>query len=166
MEFVKDETTAHNGALTDVAQAQADETNLLMAVVNKDMTAFKALINVVNPNMKTSRGQSLLHVVCMETTEMHILQELLRVGADPNVFDLQNSTPLMYACKTNQPRAVQTLLDYGAAVNESDDRNMTALMMAASRNAAEVISLLLERDATGVNMADSNGYTALHWAVR
>ena len=83
---------------------------------------------------------------------------LLKRGADPNVRDGDNSTPLHDCCAGGYRDIAYYLLDRGADVNAQDDDGDTPLHQACNGDHGEVVALLLQR---GANTTIKNGANRL-----
>lgn len=106
------------------------------------------------------------------------VQDALRKGADPNVYDDQGMTGLIFATFTNNNMLAKTLIDAGADVNLFS-RDSTLISPTPSRNPAihyavrnsnmdegiQMVELLLEMGAD-VRRQNSQGNEALHTVWR
>ena len=72
---------------------------------------------------------------------------------------------LRSACKRGNLEAVRAALTRGEDVNSKDVRGWTPLMRAVRLKKNSIVRLLLEQPALDLNLADNNGWTALHYAV-
>lgn len=107
-------------------------------------------------------GWSALHYAGSHGREQ-MTRTLLQHGADANVRDKMDCTPLHYVEKEG---IVQLLLRYGANVNARDEEGRSALHRAASYpHSAEIVQLLLQYKAD-VNVKTNKGVSVLHWALR
>jgi ankyrin repeat protein len=80
------------------------------------------------------------------------VSRLLDLGADANVRNDANATPLMWA--VDDLGKTRALLDHGAQVNAVSTDGRTPLVIAASQTgSAAVVGLLLEKGATGESAA-------------
>jgi ankyrin repeat protein len=94
-----------------------------------------------------------------------ITEELVRHKADVNARSKNGSTPLMFAAQGDVDSA-RILLAAGANPNDTmPDWGGTPLIIASSMGRTDVVSALLDKGADP-NIVDSNGFTALHAAVR
>lgn len=84
---------------------------------------------------------------------------------NPQLPNPQKMTPLMYAARQGCLEAVVMLLNAGADASLTDAQDMTALIHAAATGQDGIVSMLLSHDASNINSADANGWTAVHWAV-
>ena len=93
------------------------------------------------------------------------INELLNVGADPNIADKYSCTWLHYAVYGDCDKEVlQTIISHGADVNATRNGNVTALMIACRRGNIDGINELLNVGADP-NIADKYSCTWLHYAV-
>ena len=88
---------------------------------------------------------------------------LLLVGANVNVRDGSESTPLMGAAWRGQTDAVKILLANGADANARNKLNETPLILAAKEGNTDIVRLLLDKN-PDLNAKDSDGWTCLMWA--
>ena len=89
---------------------------------------------------------------------------LLTHGADVNVKDIYDVTPLHIAALSGSDKVAAAFLANGANVDAKDENNSTPLMMASLMNANKVVALLLAHGAD-VNSQSIDGNTPLLYAV-
>ena len=94
-----------------------------------------------------------------------MVETLLQHGADPNVLDSVERTPVYYAAKAGNTNSLVLLLNAGADVNVLNASFQSPLMLAVVEGDLSAVKLLLEQGADP-NQIDQNGETALHKAVR
>lgn len=110
------------------AMDEWNQTPLIIAVQNDDLTVVSALLNARKPkvevNLAKASGYSALHYAVVRKTPV-IMKALLKRGANPNASLLQKgaygNTPLHFACMLEKVSHAELLLEYGAnisAVNE------------------------------------------------
>ena len=118
---------------------------------------------------------------CDNITELSTLEEvynaelevfetvkiLIENGANVNVNeDTEDGVPpLSEACGGNFLDVIKFLIDKGADVNHLDDQDMTPLMKASSENSEDIVRFLLSLKNINIELADSEGCTALWKAV-
>ena len=73
-------------------------------------------------------------MLAAKRNRIKIIEKLFKEGADINLSDYKNRTPLIHAVIKNQTEAVLTLIEMGADVEIMDNNNKTALMIAKERN--------------------------------
>jgi cytohesin len=85
-------------------------------------------------------------------------------GINPNIQDVDGSTPLHVATQYGYPDVVELLLEYGADPYVKDNKyGWTPLHYAAWNGSVEVAKLLLEYGADP-NVRNDDGWTPLHEA--
>ncbi|MGO9775054.1 MAG: ankyrin repeat domain-containing protein [Terracidiphilus sp.] len=92
------------------------------------------------------------------------VERLVAHGADVNVRDFDDETPLHCAVLYRRTRLIALFLDHGANINARNDRGETPLQVAASYGAAKDAELLLAHGAD-INSKDNKGMTPLDGAV-
>ena len=118
---------------------------------------------------------------CDNITELSTLEEvynaelevfetvkiLIENGANVNVNEdtEEGVPPLSQACGGNFLDVIKFLIDKGADVNHLDDQDMTPLMKASSENSEDIVRFLLSLKNINIELADSQGCTALWKAV-
>lgn len=80
-----------------------------------------------------------------------------------NKTNADGYTPLILACYHGNEEAVKFLIDKVKDINGTSNYG-TPLMAAVVKGNVEIVEMLLDRNAD-TNIADSNGTTALHYAV-
>ena len=148
--------------------AASKEQAFLSAAANSNLKAMKELIaDGVNVNAQP-RGCSALH----ESARLGLLKSaelLIAAGADLNLLDKEETTPLMTAClngKSKGSKVALMLLQAGAdaTVVRADDE-MTALKFAVKRSTPEVLQALIDAGAQ-VDGPRGTDQTALMIAAR
>ena len=92
------------------------------------------------------------------------VRDLLVRGANPDVRDEQQRTPLHQAVLGNSVGLVGLLIEHGADVNARDDQGFTPLHFAAQEYAPEIARILVGKEAD-VNARDEDGNSVLWRAV-
>ncbi|MDD3926009.1 MAG: ankyrin repeat domain-containing protein [bacterium] len=88
-----------------------------------------------------------------------IARLLIDAGANVNVTDSQESTPLMNAVDKGDYKIAALLLSRGAEVNRRNWNGITALMLAAAKGYDKMVDMLLSHGADA-GIADIDGQTA------
>jgi ankyrin repeat protein len=143
------------------------ETPLMAAAGRGNVETVKALLKGgANPNAKEDNaGQSAL-MWAISNQQVSTIEALVKGGADVNLGSKSGFTPLMFAAQKGDAQISRILIKAGAKVNEAQPRSgLTALMVASAMVHPEAVNALLEAEAD-TNLADSNGYAALHKVVR
>lgn len=82
-------------------------------------------------------GNSSLHNMVFSNSTIQV-SLLLECGADPNIRNKNNETPLHWACRMSSLKAATILLDNGADINATDASGSTPLHCAAAYGIPEV----------------------------
>src|SRR5205085_4560999 len=90
---------------------------------------------------------------------------LLKTGADPNVRNKLDTTPLLEAAFHSNADAIKALLDAGADPNAAGADGQTPLMLVARGTNITAAQLLLKRGANPNATESQRGQTALMWAT-
>ena len=133
---------------------------LCMGVKNGNVDMVKLLIEngaVVNSDAddKTKADMPIIHVAA-EEGQCHVLDLLLRSGANVNEADKMGTTALHRAIKCNNYDVVKLLLDHGAEVMPSENFEMSPLCNAIISESPAIVRLLLQYGADP-NIPDLSG---------
>jgi len=74
------------------------------------------------------------------------MKYLLDNGAEANMLDVDNISPLSLACEFGNLEAAKLLLEYGADANEDDFNGITPLYLASEKGYFDLVQLLLDGD--------------------
>lgn len=77
---------------------------------------------------------------------------LLQQGANPNIIDKMEQTPLVIASKTGKVNIISLLLEHGADVNVHDGLGHAALEWACMEGQEQAARLLLEHGADPIDI--------------
>lgn len=139
------------------------ESPLIDAVLNDDFSEVKDLIRNDQADTKVfdSLGRSVVHLAASRGNET-ILKYLIEVGAEPDLGDNVQRTPLFYACESSSQACVAALLALGprVRVNAKDVHGYTPLMSAVSQGSIDIVKSLLARDDIDVSLKGPGGRTA------
>ena len=115
-----------------------------------------------DPNAKSNRGETLLHLAFKRGRD-DICLYLLDHGADPNHPDNRGKTLLHLAFERGRGDICRYLLDHGADVNHLDNRGSTPLHLASQNGHDEIVQLLFDYGAD-INRRDNRSLSPLHHA--
>ena len=174
------------GALVDY-QSVYGRSAFLLAIEQGNVEAAKCLIkHKAKVDLKNSRGESALDIGCKKgnievvkflindklfdhnsishclfiSTSTAIVQLLLDGGADTNILDDDDKTPLMSVDYTNVDIA-KMLIDHGANIDHQDDCGRSILMNAIENGYLKLAELLLEKGANATtSWSDVTGESA------
>lgn len=181
------------GADIDVRGAHG-ETPLIRSILCDDPRIFRFLLERgADPNIPTMNGYSPLTFACLQNNFEYV-RSLLAFPVDLSAKTEEGWTPLLVAATNssvffnnsdhpfykklieivykyskyhpdyNPVRIVSLLLSHGADPNESNMFGTSPLMAASSMANYEIVRLLLDNNAT-VDLRDTEGKTALMYAV-
>ncbi|CDK30184.1 ankyrin repeat domain-containing protein [Candidatus Babela massiliensis] len=89
-----------------------------------------------------------------------LVKELLVAGANPNVPDKDQWTPLIFAVHNKDLDSTKSLLSYNAKTDMQDNYGYTALMWASQQNQPLIVKEILKYK-VDLNLKNKNGDTAL-----
>ncbi|XP_046670133.1 histone-lysine N-methyltransferase EHMT2 isoform X2 [Homalodisca vitripennis] len=110
---------------------------------------------------------SALHAAC-HNGHLAVVHLLLQAGANTDVLDRDQNTPLMLACANGHNEIVKYLVKAGASVTFKGGDGMTALHLAAKSGNIEACHYLIANPNTPRNFIDSvddGRWTPLVWAA-
>ena len=129
----------------------------------ENLNRFKSLVD--------SRGWPLLDkgillhkAIEMEKTDIKVVQELLKMGANPNIM-LEGHTALTLASKKGLEEVVHLLLEKEADVHAKTNREETALTLATKKGHTNIVGQLLEKGAD-INTINEEEETPLMLAIQ
>jgi uncharacterized protein len=104
-------------------------------------------------------------VRAVKANETVAVNTLLRAKANPNVADVDGTTPLQWAVRNNNPALVDRLLSAGADAKAQNRYGVTAIQLACENGSAAIVTRLLD---AGVPATATGplGETALHTCAR
>jgi ankyrin repeat protein/ABC-type cobalamin/Fe3+-siderophores transport system ATPase subunit len=119
--------------------------------------------------IKDSAGRRLIHHLVLKK-QLHC-PSIAALGLDVNVQDYQGLTPLHCAIQLKRAEGqgdidlVNSLITLQAEINKPDMKGQTPLHYAAHQGSLDIVELLCVQPSINISQQDSNGWTALHWAV-
>ncbi|WP_342189704.1 ankyrin repeat domain-containing protein [Spiroplasma endosymbiont of Dilophus febrilis] len=161
-----------NGADPNVLDCNNDFISPLhYAIIKNKKEVVEVLLKSKNIKNKIN-NKSYLNIGCLHwislnsknINNLEIAELLIDNGADVNLQDENDATPLYYAISTNNKEMVQLLINKGANIKNITKNGLTPLYYAIILDNKEMVQLLIEKGAN-VNMQDENGLTPLHFAI-
>ena len=151
------------------AQFQSDTYKFLQAVRDsKNNEVIEALnkpgSTVVNTKDRTT-GEAALHIT-VKRGDVPYTTFLLQKGADPNIRDGRNATPLMVAVDAGQDEIVPVLLQFKANPNLGNASGETPLIRAVQRRDLSLVRTLLAAKANPDQKDIIAGLSARDYAQR
>ncbi|XP_076442764.1 uncharacterized protein LOC143281437 [Babylonia areolata] len=136
-------------------------TPLLEAIFNRHYPIINLLLaaSTTNLNVRNFRNETPI-IAAARMGELAVLEQLLKMGADPDSRDHRGMTALMFSVMYGMKKVTRLLLSYGANLNLRSTMGETPLLMAISSDSLEVAKILLEAGAN-VNDVSDDGYPAL-----
>lgn len=137
---------------------------------SKDIT--KILMSKTDINFQDIYGRTALcHAVSKPGIEAGVIRNLFTAGADANIADAVNSSPLHQAVILGNISIVRLLLNAGAVVNKQNNDGDTPLHLAvkagsrkAFRHYAAIVKVLIDHK-TDLTLKNNAGKTAAECAV-
>lgn len=155
-------TLENNISSNSVDFSVRDLEALQNAVVSKNIESIKAFLSAPEDldAIKIDGEHPVAHFI---KDDMGFAQELIRLGASPDVIDKNGYTPLMYAVIRQNNEFLDLLLDKNAYLNELDKKGRTAIMYAAIKNNIYAAKKLVEHKADIYKSKDGK-WTAYQYA--
>ncbi|KAI9697681.1 MAG: hypothetical protein M1836_004631 [Candelina mexicana] len=166
------ESCIKRGAKISVKENDRDSLKANMTLLTRN-TSIMRLLSENNVKLEVERqdgGSGFLRVypslLCLAVYFAYkdIVQVLLAHGADTEVKDEHQGTPLVLAVDRGHKGIVQLLLEHGADTEVRDEHQWTPLILAAYEGHKDIVQLLLERGAD-IEATDGAEQTSLHLAA-
>ncbi|XP_054711629.1 ankyrin repeat and SOCS box protein 3-like [Uloborus diversus] len=140
------------------------------AALGPSLECLEALLKHkdTNINWKTHEGETALLLACKRrrgTDASGVVSMLLKYGADPNIVDNEEESPLLAALRNDSREVVELLLDADANVNATDCSMWSPLHEAANRKDANLVCSLLSHGAQ-IDVQDECGMTPIFTAAQ
>ena len=129
----------------------------------------ETLQNIINHNAylndQNFSGQTALWLACCSTRQGSV-KFLLEAGSYPNIANNNGDTSLHAAVLGGcRRKIIRTILDHGGDVNITNKQKQTVLLLACKTRNLDIITVIL-KDGADPNIADDDGDTCLHNAVK
>lgn len=111
-------------------------------------------------NQKTMEGETALTLACCREASVDLVRVLLDNGADVNMGNNEDFTPLHQACKNGKLEIAEVLIEAGANLNAINYNMWTPLHFAVDANCLDVMMYLISKGAD-VMIQDECGRTPL-----
>jgi len=149
------------------AQTYSDGYKFLEAVEDKDIGEVEKLLGKPGSTLINSRdvtnGRTALHIAAARR-DIVWLVFLANKGANPNIADNRDVTPLMLASQLGFFEGVDALIKAGARVDEPNEAGETPLITAVHRRDTQMMRVLLQAGADP-DRSDNSGRSAREYAM-
>jgi ankyrin repeat protein len=144
----------------------SDSYKFLEAVKKKEGQDVTDMLAEGSPSLINTRdltsGESALHLVT-KRRDLTWMQFLIGKGANVNIRDNRDATPLVAACNLNFVEGAALLVEFGARVDLSNSAGETPLITAVHNRNIEMMRILLKAGANP-DRADNSGRSARDYA--
>jgi ankyrin repeat protein len=130
------------------ANPKRDRSRLLAAATMRGRTDFVTRLVAAGANVNASDVDGQTPLIWALGRTPSCVKLLLDHGANPNVVNVRQRTPLDLAAEAGDASAVRLLLAHGANVNVRPARAHTALYWARKKRHLDVVTLLQQAGAT------------------
>ncbi len=159
-----------NGDTIIMTLLQNNNTPYISKDNNKDAVMMLLFSNaIIDINIQNKKGNTALFY-SLGIDNNSLTKKFLQLGADVNIKNIYNYTPLMHAVKNIKDiKLVKLLIDEGADVNVIDETGMTALgysVYSYEDNNSIAITRLLLNSGAKVNRKNAQATSALMHAVK
>ena len=145
--------------------ADPSDSRLVEAARNQDQKAVRALLaQKVDVNARSSDGSTAL-LWLAHWNDLDTANLLLGAGADANIANDFQTTPLAEACTNGNSPFVRSLLKSGANPNTAVATGETPLMTCAKTGSVDAVRMLIEYGAKVNAKEPKENQTALMWAA-
>jgi ankyrin repeat protein len=145
------------------SETEHNTVSLFEAVFNGDIKKATELLSRGNLNINAKDNNGFPVLMNAMISAPKLVKLLIEFGADVNVQDIHQWTPLIHAVASESPELVQLLIKSNANVNAKNKNGNTALMFAVTRKSPELVQLLINNEAD-INAKNNLGEAALDLA--
>jgi ankyrin repeat protein len=142
-------------------------TNIIIDIQNNDLEGIKGKLeknpDIINYRVGEHKATLLQQAVLYDKPD--VVKLLIDSGADINLFDDRDSTPLIMAILENKNDLANILIDRGANLNMKDIYGRTPLHFAAQKKNSFVLQKLLENPEIKIESMDSVNVSPLSYAA-
>jgi len=160
----------HRAIVKELCESHADVnvgtetgiTALMIAYNSKHLDVIRELCNFnVDVNAQKDDGSTVLLFMCKDG-DLEAVNIVLEHGADPNICNVDELSPIMGGAYSNSPQIIRALVAKNGNVNLKSKGN-TAVMMASRLGCFEALKALCESGAD-LTIVSSDGRTAIDMA--
>jgi ankyrin repeat protein len=149
------------------------QTYLIFSIINNRNNIAKDIINNIESynipksryiNHKDQNGLSALHW-CAKLNMNDIADMLISNGADYNINDNNQDTPLFHAIRSYNLIFIKNILKKDIDINHQNNNGDTALIIAAKKELNHIIAQLIERY-IDINITNKKMHNALTYTIK
>lgn len=160
MKYLKERTHLGDTFLHSALRYNQDQTMKCFLTIIASHREFKNLVN-----MKNEKGQTPLHYAVI-LNQPEIVEELLAVGANPDLYDNNKSSVIHEAVKDDDTLdCLDFLIEARANIENEDITGKTALHLAAESGSVGALDILVRANADVDKPERKCGRTALYIAI-
>lgn len=150
----------------NVNKGSGQLTPLTLACDSKNLEILDILIrNGADINYSNANGFNALHMACMDSEALEIVEYLLQAGIEKDKQSIKESwTPLLVACSHNFSAAVHALITAGANKTATDVDGMNGLHIACALGYKDIVEILVNAG-FDKGKPDKDGKTPLQTAT-
>ncbi len=129
----------------DVNARSQGATPLIRAADNNNENMVSALLERgADVHARSTRmNATALNAACSASSNIEIVNRLIKAGADVNAANKEGRTPLHWAVDRNWPICVQTLINHGADVSAKDERGRTPVSICLQKEYPKVMRIFV-----------------------
>ncbi len=128
---------------------------------------FSSLFLTVTVNRAETHGKTAGERLLTATLTNNVagVVQLLEAGVDPDFYDKNRNTALIYAARDGRTQIARALIKAGASPGWVDGESVTPLILASYKNHIDIVKMLLAKNVSRSHL-DKWGRTALDYAKR
>ena len=143
---------------------QCDPVSLCACTRFRDYPIFMYFLNKGTSVNSVDKNKDTPLSLAAKQNNMPLVKFLISIGADPNIVTNAGKTPLIYAIESKAEKVGEYLIKHKAEINP-EGTSTTPLIAAITSNNPAFGFLLISKNAQ-IDATDSNGLTALQYAVK
>lgn len=128
-----------------------------------DQNIIKCLEDKANPNIVFKNGETPLNYA-IQYCYGHVIDNLIKNGANIHRKDSNGNTPLIYAVKKGNMKLIKYFIRHKADINVENKDGKTPLSIAVSNDNLEILKYLIDKKAK-INKKNKYGKTILDIAI-
>ncbi|BCC09336.1 MULTISPECIES: ankyrin repeat domain-containing protein [Bacillus cereus group] len=153
----------------DTTQRNTNEETIIETIISNDcfkLEEIEGILGLVDINQRDERGLTPF-IKCCSKSDISLVKLLINYGADINAISNDGITPIVTAYKNNDINMFELLLNFEADPNGYFNKyREVTLLMQSILDAKRCIANMLINAGSNINLSDSEGNTALHFAYK